>query len=81
MNLLVHTRVPLLYGLNPTIKTEKVFYIKNQTEVLVSTVKWYILLIPWDLPDIYALARGLQARWRGHIYQANPDWPWYKLYI
>ena len=26
-----------------------------------------------DLPDIYALARGPQARERGHIYQANPD--------
>ena len=26
-----------------------------------------------DLPDIYALARGPQARGRGHIYQANPD--------
>ena len=31
-----------------------------------------------DLPDIYALARGPQARGRGHIYQANPEWPWYK---
>ena len=34
-----------------------------------------------DLPDIYALARGPQARWRGHIYQANPDCPCYKRYI
>ena len=34
-----------------------------------------------DLPDIYALARGPQARGRGHIYQANPDCPCYKLYI
>ena len=32
----------------------------------------------WDLPDIYAQARGPQARGRGHIYQANPEWPWYK---
>ena len=31
-----------------------------------------------DLPDIYALARGPQARGRGHIYQANPDCPCYK---
>ena len=31
-----------------------------------------------DLPDIYALAGGLQARGRGHIYQANPDCPCYK---
>ena len=34
-----------------------------------------------DLPDIYALARGPQARGRGHIYQANPDCPCYKWYI
>ena len=26
-----------------------------------------------NLPDIYAQALGL-----GHIYQANPSWPWYK---
>jgi len=38
INLLVHTRVPLTYGdifanyLNPTIKTQKVFYTKNQTD-------------------------------------------------
>ena len=31
-----------------------------------------------DLPDIYALAGGPQARGRGHIYQANPDCPCYK---
>jgi len=31
-----------------------------------------------DLPDIYALAREPQARGHGHIYQANPDWTWYK---
>ena len=31
-----------------------------------------------DLPDIYALARGLQAQGHGHIYQANPDCPCYK---
>ena len=31
-----------------------------------------------DLPDIYAQARGPQAQGRGHIYQANPEWPWYK---
>ena len=29
-----------------------------------------------DLPDIYALPQG-----RGHIYQANPEWPWYKQYM
>ena len=29
-------------------------------------------------PHIYALARGPQARGRGHIYQANPDCPCYK---
>ena len=34
-----------------------------------------------DSPDIYALARGPQARGRGHIYQANPSWPWYNYYI
>jgi len=34
-----------------------------------------------DLPDIYALARGLQARGLGHIDQVNPNWPWYKWYI
>ena len=33
-----------------------------------------------DLPDIYALARGA-AQGRGHIYQANPSWPWYNYYI
>ena len=31
-----------------------------------------------DLPDIYAQARGPLAQGRGHIYQANPEWPWYK---
>ena len=31
-----------------------------------------------DLPDIYALARGLQARGRRHIYQANHERPCYK---
>ena len=31
-----------------------------------------------DLPDIYAQAQGPQARGRGHIYQENPEWPWYK---
>ena len=30
-----------------------------------------------DLPDIYALARGSQARGRGHIYQENPECPRY----
>jgi len=34
-----------------------------------------------DSPDIYALARGPQARGCGHIYQANPSWPWYNYYI
>ena len=29
-----------------------------------------------DSLDIYALARG-----RGHIYQANPLWPWYNYYM
>ena len=28
-----------------------------------------------DLPDIYAQARGPQARGRGHIYQENPECP------
>jgi len=28
-----------------------------------------------DSPDIYARALGL-----GHIYQANPSWPWYNYY-
>ena len=31
-----------------------------------------------DLPDIYALARGSQARGCGYIYQANPNCPCYK---
>ena len=31
-----------------------------------------------DLPDIYA---QLQAQGRGHIYQANPECPCYKLYL
>ena len=30
-----------------------------------------------DLPDIYAQARGPQARGRGHIYQENPECPCY----
>ena len=30
-----------------------------------------------DLPDIYAQARGPQARGRGHIYQENPECPRY----
>ena len=31
-----------------------------------------------DFPDIYAQARGPQAQGHGYIYQANPEWPWYK---
>ena len=30
-----------------------------------------------DLPDVYAQARGPQARGRGHIYQENPECPCY----
>ena len=30
-----------------------------------------------DLPDIYAQARGLQARGRRHIYQENSECPRY----
>ena len=30
-----------------------------------------------DLPDIYAQARGPQARGCGHIYQENPECPRY----
>ena len=35
----------------------------------------------WDLPDIYAHALGFAALGLGHIYQANPSWPWYNYYI
>ena len=34
-----------------------------------------------DLPDIYARALGPAALGLGHIYQANPSWPWYNYYI
>ena len=34
-----------------------------------------------DLPDIYAHALGPAALGLGHIYQANPSYPCYNLYI
>ena len=34
-----------------------------------------------DLPDIYSQARGPQARGRGHIYQANPEWPLWHAHL
>jgi len=34
-----------------------------------------------DSPDIYACAFGPAALRLGHIYQANPSWPWYNYYI
>ena len=34
----------------------------------------------WNLPDIYAQARGPAALGLGHIYQANPSCPCYNYY-
>jgi len=34
-----------------------------------------------DLPDICARALGPAALGLGHIYQANPSWPWYNYHI
>jgi len=31
-----------------------------------------------DLPDIYTHTLRPVALRLGHIYQVNPDWPWYK---
>jgi len=43
--------------LNPTIKSQKVFYIKNQTDQCEHTKVVYITytMASQDLPDIYAL--------------------------
>jgi len=41
----------------------------------------YISLNTIDLPDIYALALGPAALGLGHIYKANPSWPWYNYYL
>ena len=45
---------------------------------LVSILKWYILLIPWPLG--IRLLYMPAALGLGHIYQANPSWPWYNYY-
>ena len=38
-------------------------------------------MVTRDLPDIYARAPGPVALGLGHMYQANPSWPWYNYYI
>jgi len=70
MNLLVHTRVPLTYGdiffanyLNPTIKTQKVFFIQ--------TTKWTNLYHGQLWPE----GVGIYI----YIYQANPWYNYYKI--
>jgi len=96
MNLLAHTTVPLsgalMYGdifanyLNLTIKSQKVFYIKNQTD---QCKFWWV-----NLSGIYYLYHGQSgfalyiyiympapALGLGHIYQPNLSWPCYNYYI
>ena len=48
---------------------------------LVSILKWNILFIPWSLGIRLIYMFGPAALGLGHIYQANPSWPWYNYYI
>ena len=63
-------------------KTTRITTVGEYCTYVGTVVLNYLIVIPWPqgicLIYIYAQARGPQARGRRHIYQANPEWPWYK---
>jgi len=53
-------------------------HISGRSNIDLSTISNSYTMAMRDLPDIYARALGPAALGLGHIYQANPEWPWYK---
>ena len=71
-------KVPLI-TLNLTVKRINLAHVgichhSVQSSVLINSYT----MATRDLPDKYAQAQGPQARGCWNIYQANPEWPWYK---